>query len=86
MKLLDGTSGKKLDWARCFLKKFTKTFGYLQNSSISAAIYRNFCRRLLRRFPYAIFYEYEQPAVIVYGVFDMSAHPEVGKIGSPKRA
>ena len=38
------------------------------------------CRRvLLRRFPYAIFYEYRKNTVTVYSVFHTSQHPEKWK-------
>ena len=33
-------------------------------------------RALMRRFPYAIFFEYEETTVIVYAVFHTSRDPE----------
>jgi plasmid stabilization system protein ParE len=38
-------------------------------------IFRNFRRALLRRFPYAMFYEYESDVATVFGVFHTSRHP-----------
>jgi plasmid stabilization system protein ParE len=41
----------------------------------NATIFRRFRRALLRRFPYAVFYEYDSGVVIVFGVFHTSRHP-----------
>jgi toxin ParE1/3/4 len=38
-------------------------------------IFKNFRRALLRRFPYAMFYEYESDVATVFGVFHTSRHP-----------
>jgi plasmid stabilization system protein ParE len=40
-----------------------------------AMIYENYRRALLRRFPYALFYEHASDVVIVYGIFHTSRHP-----------
>ena len=40
-----------------------------------AVVHENYRRGLLRRFPYAVFYEYEAGAVTVYGVFHASRDP-----------
>src|SRR5262245_57862901 len=42
-------------------------------------VHENYRRALLQRFPYAIFYEYDKPNVIVYGVFPTSRDPNVWK-------
>ena len=39
-------------------------------------IYENYRRTLVRRFPYAIFYEYIGDKVFVYSIFHMSRNPE----------
>lgn len=39
-------------------------------------IYADYRRALVRRFPYAIFYEYVDEAVIVYTVFHTSQDPD----------
>lgn len=43
---------------------------------LHAKIHAEYRRALLRRFPYAIFYEYTLETVIVYGVFHTSRNPE----------
>lgn len=42
---------------------------------ISVIVYENYRRALVRRFPYAIFYEYENEMVIIYGVFHTARDP-----------
>ena len=42
---------------------------------IHATAHENYRRGLVRRFPYAIFYEYAKETVTVYGVFHTSRHP-----------
>ena len=37
---------------------------------------RDYRRGLVRRFPYAVFYEYVEDTVTVYGIFHPSRHPE----------
>jgi plasmid stabilization system protein ParE len=39
-------------------------------------IHENYRRGLVRRFPYAVFYEYAEGKVIVYCVFHTSQDPE----------
>ena len=39
-------------------------------------VYVNYRRALVRRFPYAVFYEYANETVTVYAVFHMSRDPE----------
>jgi toxin ParE1/3/4 len=41
-----------------------------------AIVYENYRRALLRRFPYAVFYECDQSAVTIYCVFHTSQDPE----------
>jgi len=41
-----------------------------------ALVYETYRRALVRRFPYAVFYEYEEDTVTVYCVFQTSQDPE----------
>lgn len=41
-----------------------------------AIIHENYRRALVRRFPYAVFYEHEENTVTVYCVFHTSRDPE----------
>lgn len=43
-----------------------------RSAEMHIAIHENYRRGLVRRFPYAIFYEYTEGAVTVYGVFHTS--------------
>ncbi len=43
---------------------------------IHAKVFANYRRSLVRRFPYAVFYEYEGDAITVYGVFHTAQDPE----------
>ena len=40
------------------------------------AVHENYRRALVRRFPYAVFYEHVKGAVTIYCVFHSSRHPE----------
>ena len=39
-------------------------------------VHRNYRRSLVRRFPYALFFEYAESTVIVYGIFHTSRNPK----------
>lgn len=39
-------------------------------------VYENYRRGLVRRFPYAIFYEYAAGTVTIYGIFHTSRDPD----------
>ena len=41
-----------------------------------ARVHENYRRGLVRRFPYSVFYEYENDAVTVYCVFHNSRNPQ----------
>ncbi len=47
----------------------------LRRPEIYAAVHENYRRALVRRFPYAIFYEYADDVVTVYCVFHTSRDP-----------
>ena len=38
-------------------------------------VHENYRRGLVRRFPYAVFYEYEEGTVTVYDIFHTSRNP-----------
>ena len=48
---------------------------FRRNPEMHARIYETYRRALVRRFPYAVFYEYEEDAVTVYCVFHTSQDP-----------
>jgi plasmid stabilization system protein ParE len=41
-----------------------------------AVVHENYRRGLVRRFPYAVFYEYAGDTVTVYGIFHTARHPD----------
>ena len=41
-----------------------------------AVVYEGFRRALIRRFPYAVFYELSETTVTVFGVFHTSRDPQ----------
>jgi plasmid stabilization system protein ParE len=43
---------------------------------LHAVIYESYRRGLVRRFPYAVYYEYSADRVTVYGIFHTSRDPE----------
>ena len=43
--------------------------------TIYAVIYRDYHRSLVRRSPYAVFYEYSGATVTIYAAFDTSREP-----------
>jgi len=45
------------------------------NPLLYTKVYRNFRRRLLRRFPYAIYFTFEDEEIIVYGLFNCARNP-----------
>jgi plasmid stabilization system protein ParE len=47
----------------------------LRNPEMHNVIYENYRRALVRRFPYAVFYESTDGAVVVYSVLQHGARP-----------
>ena len=41
-----------------------------------AVVQENYCRALVRRFPYAVFYEHQGDTVTIYGVLHTSRDPQ----------
>lgn len=48
----------------------------VRTPKLYALIYENYRRSLVRRFPYAVFYEFEDATVTVYCVFHTSQDPQ----------
>jgi plasmid stabilization system protein ParE len=48
----------------------------LRNPEMHRVVHESYRRRLVRRFPYAVFYEYANNFVTVYCVFHTSRDPE----------
>jgi plasmid stabilization system protein ParE len=51
--------------------------------AIYARVHEEYRRALMRRFPYAIFFEYAETAVTVYAVFHTSRDPEKWRLRLP---
>ena len=47
-----------------------------RNPGMHAPVHENYRRGLVRRFPYAVFYEHVESTVTVYGVFHTSRDPD----------
>jgi plasmid stabilization system protein ParE len=45
-------------------------------AEMHAVVHETYRRGLVRRFPYAVFYEHVRDAVMVYGVFHTSRDPQ----------
>jgi plasmid stabilization system protein ParE len=59
-----------------FLRMFYACAGEIpQNPSLYPAIHRTFRRRLLRRFPYAIYFRIVDDEVVVFGLFHCARNP-----------
>jgi plasmid stabilization system protein ParE len=50
--------------------------GICRMPELHAKVYEEYCRALLRRFPYAVFYEYSGGKVTVYCIFHTSRDPK----------
>jgi plasmid stabilization system protein ParE len=50
--------------------------GIRRTPEMHAVVHENYRRGLVRRFPYAVFYEYAEDTVTVYGIFHTSRNPE----------
>lgn len=49
--------------------------GLKRHPEMYRSVYKNYRRGLVRRFPFAVFYEYAGDSVMVYAVFHTSADP-----------
>jgi plasmid stabilization system protein ParE len=50
--------------------------GIRRTPEMHAIVHENYRRGLVRRFPYAVFYEYAEDTVTIYGIFHTSRNPE----------
>ncbi|HNT35699.1 MAG TPA: type II toxin-antitoxin system RelE/ParE family toxin [bacterium] len=50
--------------------------GILRNPEMHEKVYEDYRRGFVRRFPYAVFYEYNNATVTIYSVFHSSRNPE----------
>jgi plasmid stabilization system protein ParE len=48
----------------------------IRTPEMHPTVHENYRRALVRRFPYALFYEYEENTVTVYSVFHTSRDPD----------
>lgn len=48
----------------------------LWNPSLYPKVYRGFRRRLLRRFPYAVYFTMENDQIIIFGLFHCARNPQ----------
>jgi plasmid stabilization system protein ParE len=48
----------------------------LRMPELQAIVHKQYRRALVRRFPYAVFYEYEADTVTVYSIFHAARDPE----------
>jgi hypothetical protein len=60
-----------------FLRVFFANTGELQwNPEINRKMFADFRRRLMSRFPYAIYYRLEEARIIIYGAFHCARNPK----------
>jgi plasmid stabilization system protein ParE len=61
-----------------FLRMFFANTGELQwNPEINRKMFEDFRRRLMNRFPYAVYYRLEGARIIIYGVFHCARKPKM---------
>ena len=59
-----------------FLTSIEATIERLCRQPLSCpVIHETYRRALLRRFPYVVFFEYDEPVITIYGVFHTSREP-----------
>lgn len=76
--------GKRFGLGEEFLSRVDACIqGILRNPELHRVIYENYRRNLVRRFPYAIFYEYADGVVTVYCVFHTSRDPQKWRLRLP---
>jgi hypothetical protein len=60
-----------------FLRMFYASTNEISwNPSLYPKVYHDFRRRLLRRFPYAIYFTIENDRIIVFGLFHCARNPQ----------
>lgn len=69
--------GRQVGLGEDFLRRVDACIqGILRNPEGHRTVYEFYRRALIRRFPYAIFYEYTDDVVTVYCVFHTSREPD----------
>jgi len=66
------TLGLGMEFLRCLEASF---LSIQRNPLIYQIVHEDYHRALIRRFPYAIFYEYNLKQIIIYSVFHCSQNP-----------
>lgn len=59
--------------------------GICRTPEMYRIVHENYRRALVRRFPYAIFYEHTEVALTIYCVFHTSRHPDKWRQRLPRR-
>lgn len=63
-----------------FLRCLEATLSFIQRyPSMYPSVFGDYRRALIRRFPYAVFYEIESTRVVIHGVFHCSQDPNKWK-------
>jgi len=71
----DWYEGRRVGLGEEFLSCLDACIETIRRSpQMHALVFRNFRRALLRRFPYAVFYEHELGVAIIFGVLHTSRH------------
>jgi plasmid stabilization system protein ParE len=69
--------GREAGLGEDFFRALSGALSYVErNPDTPRAVYRNYRRVLLRRFPYAVFYRNDPDAIHIYSVFHCSQNPE----------
>jgi plasmid stabilization system protein ParE len=67
-----------------FLSSLDASFeGIRRQPEMHPLIHQNYRRCLIRRFPYAVFYEHTESAITVYSVFHTSRDPKKWRLRLP---
>ncbi len=76
MRHIAGTKIVDLAWVKSFSAVWTPVFRQFGMPELHAKVHEEYRRALVRRFPYAIFYEYTGGKVTVYCIFHASRDPK----------
>lgn len=64
--------GLGMDFLRCIESSF---LSIQRNPLLCQVVHENYRRALVRRFPYAIFFEHDEKQIVIYAVFHCSQDP-----------
>jgi plasmid stabilization system protein ParE len=60
-----------------FIRSVDNTLRMIEREpNLYPIVHENYHRTLLRRFPFSVFYEYENEQVVIYSVFHSSQNPQ----------